>query len=75
MQAANLFHNGSLKFPHMDSKDIKIRFPLWQFLNQPLFSSTTKLVLNPSLFAYLYRIQLLERCWAKNYDSQGRYSN
>ncbi len=59
----------------MAQKDIKVRFPLWQFLNQPIFSSTTKLVLNPSLFAYLYRIKLLERCWVKECNSKGRHCN
>ncbi|MDP8963421.1 MAG: hypothetical protein M3O33_05425 [Cyanobacteriota bacterium] len=59
----------------MASKHIKIKFPLWQFLNQPLFSRSTKLVLNPTLFATLYRIQLLERCLTKECDSQGRHCN
>ncbi|CAA9299328.1 hypothetical protein AVDCRST_MAG92-4968 [uncultured Coleofasciculus sp.] len=59
----------------MAQKHIKIKFPLWQFLNQPLFSPTTRLVLNPNLFATLYRIQLLERCLAKEYNSKGRRCN
>ncbi|MBD1837330.1 hypothetical protein NC997_19740 [Trichocoleus sp. DQ-A2] len=50
----------------------KIRFPLWQFLNQPLFSSKTKLVLNPRRFSYCYRIHLLERCWVKDYQPGNR---
>lgn len=40
-------------------------FPLWQFLNQPVFSSQTKLILNPRQFEYLYKIDLLERCLAQ----------
>jgi hypothetical protein len=47
--------------------EFKVRFPLWQYLNQPLFSSTSKTVLNPFLFWYLYRIQLLEQCWIQDY--------
>jgi hypothetical protein len=48
---------------------------MWQFLNQPVFSSKTKLILDPRLFAYLYRVKLLERCWTKVCDSQGRQCN
>ena len=59
----------------MAPKDPKIKFPLWHFLNQPLFSPTTKLVLNPTLFAYLYRVRLLERCWAQKCDSKGPRRN
>ncbi|MBD1836325.1 hypothetical protein H6F74_08605 [Trichocoleus sp. FACHB-90] len=51
----------------------KIKFPLWQFLNQPIFSSKTKLVLNPRRFLYLYSIHLLERCLAKDYEPGKRY--
>lgn len=54
----------------MASEDIQLKFPLWQFLNQPIFSSKTKLILNPSRFAYCYRIQLLERCLTKQCDSR-----
>ncbi|AFZ20218.1 hypothetical protein Mic7113_4533 [Allocoleopsis franciscana PCC 7113] len=59
----------------MAEKDIKIKFPLWSFLNQPVFSSKTKLILNPREFAYLYRVQLLEACWAKECNSKGRPCN
>lgn len=55
---------------NMVSKDLQLKFPLWQFLNQPIFSSETKLILNPSRFAYCYRIRLLERCLAKHCDSR-----
>lgn len=56
-------------------QDIKIQFPLWQYLNQPVFSSTTKLILNPRQFRYFYQVETLERCFAIEYDSQGRYCN
>ncbi len=59
----------------MNLQDSKIKFPLWQYLNQPVFSSATKLVLNPRDFGYIYRVQILERCWDKEYDSQGRHCN
>jgi hypothetical protein len=40
---------------------IKIRFPLWKYLNQPLFDRTT--VINPLCFWHNYKIQLLDSCW------------
>ncbi|MBW4612528.1 MAG: hypothetical protein KME21_04475 [Desmonostoc vinosum HA7617-LM4] len=55
----------------MASKHTKIQFPIWQYLNQPLFSRDTKLILNPHHFAYTWRIQLLERCWYKECDAKG----
>jgi hypothetical protein len=55
----------------MAPKHTKIQFPLWHYLNQPLFSRDTKLILNPRQFAVLWRIQLLERCWAKHSDAKG----
>jgi hypothetical protein len=51
---------------------MKIRFSLWCFLNQPIFSSKTKLILNPRLFTYVHRVKLLERCWTQEYDFKGR---
>ncbi len=56
----------------MTSKHTKIKFPLWQYLNQPLFSRDTQLIWNPQRFAILWRIQLLERCWKKESDSRGK---
>ncbi|MBG1269304.1 hypothetical protein [Nostoc sp. WHI] len=55
----------------MTPKHTKIKFPLWLYLNQPLFSRDTKLVLNPHRFALIWRLQLLERCWAKECDAKG----
>lgn len=49
----------------MNSPISFIKFPVWQFLQQPVFSSETKLILNPRQFGYLYRIELLERCFAQ----------
>ena len=59
----------------MNLQDSTIKFPLWQYLNQPIFSAATRLVLNPRHFGYLYRVQTLERCWARDYNSQGRQRN
>ncbi len=56
----------------MIPKHRKIKFPLWPYLNQPLFSRDTQLVWSPQRFAVLWRIQLLERCWRKKCDSKGK---
>ncbi len=42
---------------------IKVRFPLWQYLSQPLGRRTVQLILNPDRFWQLYQLQLLEHCW------------
>nr|WP_236556854.1 hypothetical protein [Calothrix sp. PCC 7507] len=55
----------------MSSKHHKIKFPLWHYLKQPLFNPYTKFVVNPHRFASIWRIQLLERCWAKECDAKG----
>lgn len=49
----------------------KPQFPFWQFLDQPLFDPTRKLVLNPRRFWQMYQIQMLERCWAQDCESGG----
>ncbi|MCC5638555.1 hypothetical protein LC593_22515 [Nostoc sp. CHAB 5844] len=55
----------------MAEKHTKIKFPLWQYLNQPLFSRDSKLELNPHRFAHSWRIGLLKRCWHKECDAKG----
>jgi hypothetical protein len=42
----------------------KVGFPLWRYLNQPLFKETT--VLNPFHFWHRQRTKSLERCWEQN---------
>nr|WP_071588900.1 hypothetical protein [Fischerella sp. FACHB-380] len=59
----------------MTPKHTKLKFPLLQYLNQPLFSSNTKLVLNPRRFAHLYRIELLKKCWHRECDAKGPFSS
>jgi hypothetical protein len=48
----------------------KIQFPIWQYLNQPLFEKSSRTVLNPRRFWYVYQIERLERCFAKGCASQ-----
>lgn len=46
----------------------KLKFPLWQYLNQPLFSPEFK-SLNPFRFWKLYNLQQLEIAWARSLPS------
>jgi hypothetical protein len=49
------------------------KFPIWHYLNQPLFDSTTTIpILNPRRFLYLHRIELLERCLEREFRSSGK---
>lgn len=41
---------------------------LWQYLNQPLINSKSRVVLNPLKFFLPYQIRLLERCWVRDYE-------
>jgi hypothetical protein len=43
----------------------RLRFPLWQYLKQPLFSGQTVLMLNPFKFWQQYRLRQLEVCWSQ----------
>lgn len=45
-----------------------LRFPLWLYLSQPLFSG--HFILNPRRFWLEYRNAYLERCWQKEYTSK-----
>ncbi len=56
----------------MLSNLLKFKFPLWQYLNQPLSEQTYPLVLNPRRFGLLYRVELLERCLEKSVESKER---
>ncbi|MDH6060508.1 hypothetical protein NWP17_08665 [Chrysosporum bergii ANA360D] len=55
----------------MSPQHKKIKFPLWEYLNQPLFSRNSQLELNPRRFAHSWRIRLLERCLNKECDAKG----
>lgn len=45
------------------------KFPVWQFLKQPLFETHYYPVLNPKRFWYLYKINFLERCLDREFES------
>lgn len=59
----------------MTPRNGKMNFPLWQFLNQPLFDPRSPLILNPRRFWHRYQIEYLERCWFKNYRPEERFRN
>jgi hypothetical protein len=46
----------------MFSRSKKIRFPLWKFLNQPVFNPDVKTVFNPRVFWRLHMNEVLKRC-------------
>jgi len=49
----------------MNGKMKQIWFATWNYLNQPIFEQKNQSVWKPSRFWYLYKIQLLEKCWQK----------
>jgi hypothetical protein len=49
----------------------KLRFPLWAYLNQPLFSPKFK-SLNPSRFWTLHNIEQLETIWTKSQNTESK---
>lgn len=53
------------------SQTKSLRFPLWHYLNQPLFSPSVAFVLNPQLFWKYYRIEHLSRCWHRECSKKG----
>ncbi len=54
-------------------KQIQVKFPLWEYLNQPLIHPYQKLILNPRQFALVYRVEFLNNCLAKECDAKGHY--
>ncbi|MGI0494935.1 hypothetical protein ACN4EG_24385 [Alkalinema pantanalense CENA528] len=49
-----------------------IKFPIWHYLNQPLFENAYIPVLNPRRFWYIYQVEFLERCLDKDSTSSGK---
>lgn len=52
-----------------------LKFPLWAYLKQPVFSSHYKTKLNPWVFWHIYRLDHLERCWTKVYKPEEHYNS
>ncbi|EKV01306.1 hypothetical protein Lepto7375DRAFT_3468 [Leptolyngbya sp. PCC 7375] len=49
-----------------------MKFPLWPYLQQPVFSSDHKTFFSPFKFWQQHKIQHLERCWEKEYRQHGK---
>ncbi|MBF2049239.1 MAG: hypothetical protein EDM05_68960 [Leptolyngbya sp. IPPAS B-1204] len=58
-----------------NDNNLKIRFPLWKFLNQPVFNPQNPLILNPKRFWRRYQLEHLERCWIRTYRPEERFPN
>jgi hypothetical protein len=46
------------------------QFPLWAYLNQTLFSPTTRFIWNPMRFWHHYKTAQLEQCWNQDVTQQ-----
>ncbi|AFY62437.1 MULTISPECIES: hypothetical protein [Cyanophyceae] len=54
---------------HSAFRPLRLRFPLWRYLNQPLGLPGT--FLNPHRFWQFYQYSHLERCWRQDCPSFG----
>lgn len=57
----------------MTDPSFKLQFPVWKFLNQPIFHPKIQLMLNPGQFWQHYQITHLERCWGRAYRPEERF--
>lgn len=46
--------------------------PVLQYVNQPVGKADRSAVWNPNRFLYLYKIELLEKCWLKECATKGQ---
>jgi hypothetical protein len=44
-----------------------MKFPLWPYLKQPVFSADYTTILNPWKFWQYHQVSYLERCWVREY--------
>ena len=49
-----------------------VNFPLWRYLNQPIFEAASNPVINPKRFWYVYRVEFLERCLERECRATGK---
>jgi hypothetical protein len=45
------------------------RFPIWQYLRQPVFDVNRQIEINPRRFWYSYTVEMLNRCLEIEYSS------
>ncbi|MGB3670135.1 MAG: hypothetical protein WA783_23240 [Phormidesmis sp.] len=43
------------------------RFPLWQYLSQPIGADNRKPIANPRQFWRVTKLRHIERCWVMSY--------
>lgn len=48
------------------------KFPVWQYLRQPIGERDRKLIVNPMKFWHLQKVHYIERCWVMSYSSEER---
>jgi hypothetical protein len=44
----------------------QVKFPLWQYLTQPVFHPSVTLVISPRRFMLLHQVEHLYRCWQRD---------
>jgi hypothetical protein len=59
----------------MNPKRNSNSFPVWHFLNQPLFDAQYPAILNPRRFWHFYKIRHLEKCWSSAFRPEERFRN
>lgn len=57
----------------MTPKPKKLNFPLWDYLNQPLFDAQRPIILNPQQFWRFHQVQYLERCWSRRFRPEEHF--
>ncbi|MEL6489271.1 MAG: hypothetical protein AAFV85_00570 [Cyanobacteria bacterium J06634_6] len=43
------------------------KFPLWQYLTQPIGEASRKPIINPRKFWHTQKLRHIERCWITSY--------
>jgi hypothetical protein len=50
-------------------------FPVWPYLNQPIFSRHQQAIYNPWRFWRAHQVRFLERCWLREYRPEEHYKS
>jgi hypothetical protein len=48
------------------------KFPIWQYLSQPIGQADHTLIVNPRKFWRQSKLRHIERCWIMSYVPEGR---
>ncbi|QQE65574.1 hypothetical protein GFS31_22620 [Leptolyngbya sp. BL0902] len=52
-----------------------MQFPVWPYLNQPIFNRNHQAIYNPWRFWRTYQVRFLERCWLREYRPEEHYKS